>query len=109
MTEALARLAGNKKQPLTTASETAVVRLLAALDNEKAAEVLWDRILPPHPPEVRAAALQGLGKWADAPSKEQLKRLFACAADADFRLAAPALVILRRLPVQERMVSEWLS
>jgi hypothetical protein len=109
LTDSLSRLAGNKKQPLSPASEVAVVRLLAALDNEKAAELLWDRIAPTHPSEVRAAALQGLGKWAESPGKEQLKRLFTCASDPDFRLAAPALVILRRLPVQERTVTEWLS
>ena len=109
LTASLVRLAGNKKEPLAAASETAVVRLLAALNNAEAAEVLWDRITPNHAPEVRAAALQGLGKWADAPNKEQLKRLFACASDPDFRLAAPALVILRRLPVEERTVPEWLS
>jgi hypothetical protein len=107
--DSLVRLAGNKKEPLGPASEVAVVRLLAALDNPQTADVLWDRIGPGHPPEVRAAALHGLGKWADAPGKEQLKRLFACASDADFRLAAPALVILRRLPVQDRAVPEWLS
>jgi hypothetical protein len=109
LTDSLVRLAGNKKQPLSAASETAVVRLLAALDNAKAASVLWDRIAPTHPPEVRAAALQGLGRWAESPGKEQLKRLFACASDADFRLVAPALVILRRLPVEERTAPEWLA
>jgi hypothetical protein len=109
LTDSLVGLTGHKKKPLTPATETAVVRLLAALDNPKAASVLWDRVAPTHPVEVRAAALQGLGKWAETPGKEQLKRLFACASDPDFRLAAPALVILRRLPVQERAVPEWLA
>jgi hypothetical protein len=38
-----------------------------------------------------------------------LKRLFACAADKDFRLAAPALVLLKNLPVEARAVPEWLT
>jgi hypothetical protein len=53
--------------------------------------------------------LQALGKWASSPSKEQFKRLFACAADRDFRLAAPALVLLKNLPVAERTVPDWLT
>jgi hypothetical protein len=109
LSDSLVRLASNKKEPLSPASEVAVLRLLAALDNAQAADILWDRIGPSHATEVRAAALQGLGKWADAPGKEQLKRLFACASDADFRLAAPALVILRRLPAQDKTVTEWLG
>src|SRR5262249_18720645 len=70
---------------------------------------------PPHPTEVRAAALQALGKWIAAPGSRggvtppQLKRLFACAADKDFRLAAPALVLLKNLPVEARAVPEWLT
>ena len=74
----------------------------------RAGPVLWDRILPPSPPEVRSAALQALGKWTDAPNKEQLKRLFTCAAERDFRVAAPALAILNRLPVQDRALPDWL-
>jgi hypothetical protein len=103
----LARI-GDKKEPLSTVAESAVLRLLAALDDPRAEDVLWERIVPPHPLEVRAAALQALGKWTTAPSKEHLKRLFACAADSDFRLAAPALVLLKNLPVGERAQSEWL-
>jgi HEAT repeat protein len=115
LAEQLLHLANNKKEPLGMASESAVLRLLAALDEPRAEEILWDRILPPHPVEVRAAALQALGKWvttADGkggPSPPLLKRLFACAADADFRLAAPALMLLKNLPVGERAVPEWLT
>ncbi len=112
-TDQLLELAGDRKggatPPLPSSTRTAVVRLLAALDDPRAGAALWDKVAAPNPPEVRAAALQGLGKWASAPSKDQLKRLFACAADADFRIAAPALVILQRLPVQDRALPEWLS
>lgn len=99
----------NKKEPLSTSSESAMLRLLAALDDPRVEEVLWERIGPPHSLEVRAAALQALGKWAESPSKDQLKRLFVCATDSDFRLAAPALVLLKNLPVGERTVLEWLT
>ncbi len=109
LAEHLLELTGNKKEPLSTASESAVLRLLAALDDPRVEAVLWERVVPPHPTEVRAAALQALGKWVEAPNKEQLKRLFACAADKDFRLAAPALVLLKNLPVEARAVPEWLT
>jgi len=105
------RLAERKKNktPLAPVSEAAVVRLLAALDDPRAGPVLWDRIPAPHPPEVRAAALQALGKWTEAPNKEQLRRLFACAAERDFRVAAPALAILNHLQVNERSLPDWLA
>jgi HEAT repeat protein len=109
LADALLELLGNKKAPPPPASESAVVRLVAALDDPRAAAVLWDRIVPPHPTEVRAAALQALGKWITSPSKDQLKRLFTCAADPDFRVAAPALLLLKGLPVGASALPEWLS
>jgi HEAT repeat protein len=105
----LLHLAQDKKHPLPPPSVVAVVRLLGALDDERAAAVLWERIAAPQPPDVRVAALQGLGKWAAAPGKDQLKRLFACATDADFRVAAPALVLLNRLSADTKSLPEWLS
>jgi HEAT repeat protein len=109
LAEQLLGLLGNKKEPLSPVSESAVLRLLAALDEPRVEALLWERIVPPYPLEVRTAALQSLGKWANAPGKEQLKRLFACALDSDFRLAAPALVLLKKLPVGERTAAEWLT
>jgi HEAT repeat protein len=108
MTKQLLQVAGEKKTPLSAASSLAVVRLLAMVDDERAAEPLWDRIQPAHSVEVRVAALQGLGRWPSA-NKEQLRRLFACAADKDFRVAAPALVLLNRLAVTDRTLPEWLA
>jgi HEAT repeat protein len=99
----------DKKTTLAPASETAFVRLLAALNDPEAQAVLWDRLLPPHPPQTRAAALQAVGRWVASPGKEQLRRLFLCAADEDFRVAAPALVILKGLPISDRAVPEWLT
>jgi HEAT repeat protein len=109
LAEQLLALFEDKKDLLSSSSEVVVLRLLAALGDSRVEAVLWERIAPPHPLEVRAAALQALGKWAASPNKEQLKRLFACAVDSDFRLAAPALVLLKDLPVRERTVSEWLT
>jgi hypothetical protein len=97
-----------KKTQLPPAAETAAVRLLAALDDPRAERPLWDRTLPGHPTEVRAAALQAAGKWAAAPTKEQRGRLLACAADPDFRIAAPALLMLRGFPVTDRSAADWL-
>jgi HEAT repeat protein len=109
LAEHLLSLLANKKAPPPAVSEAALVRVLAALDDPEAAAVLWDRILPPHAPETRAAALQALGRWITTPGKEQLKRLFACASDPDFRVAAPALFILKALPAGERAMPEWLE
>jgi HEAT repeat protein len=107
LTAQLLHIAGDKKTPHSPASSLAVVRLLAMIDDERVAGPLWDRIQPSHPVEVRVAALQGLGRWPSA-TREQLHRLFACASDKDFRIAAPALVLLNRLPATDRALPEWL-
>jgi HEAT repeat protein len=99
----------DKNAPPSPVSRAAVVRVLAALNDADAAGVLWDHTLPPHPPEVRAAALQAVGPWAESPDKDQLQRLFRCAGDPNFRIAAPALMLLRRLPVDARSIQDWLA
>ena len=43
-----------------------------------------------------------------APTKEQRQRLFRCAGEGDFRVAGPAMMILDKLPVTDKMVPEWL-
>jgi HEAT repeat protein len=108
LTDQLLELVGKKSAPLAPASEAAAVRLLAALEGPAVEAALWERVLPPHPPEVRATALQALGKWAGPPGKDHLRRLLTCAADSDFRVAAPALVLLKALPVQDRALPDWL-
>jgi HEAT repeat protein len=90
-------------------SETAIVRLIAALGDERAEAALWDRTLPACSPDVRGAALQALGRWAESPSKDQLKRLLACAGDVDFRVAMPALMILKGVPIADRQLGDWLK
>jgi HEAT repeat protein len=97
-----------KGSALSTASETAIVRLIAAMGDERAEATLWDRSLPSYSPEVRGAALQALGRWAESPNKEKLKRLLTCAGDADFRVAMPALMILKGIPVADRQLADWL-
>jgi HEAT repeat protein len=108
LAEQILKLVGKKKTVLPPVNETAMVRVLSALDDERAAPLLWERVLPPHPASVRAAALQAVGKWLDSPGKENWQRLFTCAGDRDFRIVAPALMILQRLPVQKKIVGEWL-
>lgn len=100
-----------KKQDgsLSGASESAIVRLLAALEEPKAEPIFWERLLPPHSSELRLAALQALGQLPLTPSKEQLRWLLACAGDGDFRIAASALMILKTLPVKKAQLADWLT
>jgi hypothetical protein len=104
----LLRMAGDRDVRLSPASESAVVRLAGMLNDERVAPLLWDRVLPPHPHEARASALAALGRWVQSPNKEQRQRLFLCAAESDFRIAAPALMILDKLAVTDKTVAEWL-
>jgi hypothetical protein len=104
----LLELAGGKKAKLSPATEAGVIRLAGLLDDDRVAPLLWDRILPPYANAVRASALSALGKWAESPNKEQRGRLFQCAAVGDFQVAAPALMILDKLPVTDKVVAEWL-
>jgi HEAT repeat protein len=108
LTDELLSLAGNKKSPLPASTQAAVVRLLAVLDDPRAADALWDWVIPPYPTEIRAAALQALGKWVTSPGKEQLQRLFAAAGENDFRIAAPALMMLQKLPAGAKALAGWL-
>jgi hypothetical protein len=109
LADELIALASDRKHPLPPAAELPVVRLLAALNTPAAADVLWGRVLPSHPAEVRAAALQAVGGWVEKPGKDQWGKLFACAADPDFRVAAPALMVLQRLPVADKQLPDWVK
>jgi hypothetical protein len=105
----LLAVAKDRKTPHPPATVAAVVRLLAALEDPRAEDVLWDHVSPAHPAEVRAAALAALGKWNTSPTKDHLQRLFGSAADADFRVAAPALMLLRRVPADAKSQPYWLN
>lgn len=93
---------------LPLASETALVRLLAAIGDPRGEPVYWARTEPGHPAELRAAVLQALGSLPPSSDRTKLQRLFACAGDGDFRVAAPALMILKSIPVNNRSWKDWL-
>jgi hypothetical protein len=98
-----------KKSPLPTYSEVALVRLLAATDDARAEAIFWDRIEAGHPLELRAEALQALGNMAPSNSAAKHKELLACANDTDFRVAAPALMILKSVPATKKNATDWLA
>ena len=104
-TELVAFAAEKAKRP--PAAELAVVKLLAALNDPAAADVLWDRTAPPHPPEVRAAALGAVGGFTGDLPKDRWKKLFAAAADPLFPVAAPALMVLSKQPVSAKQLADW--
>src|SRR5207248_7689267 len=109
LADELIALMSDRRHPVPPAAGLPVVRVLAALNVPAAADVLWDRVLPPHPPEVRTAALHAVGGWVAKPTKDQWATLFACAADPDFRIAAPALMVLSRLPVADKQLGDWVE
>jgi HEAT repeat protein len=104
----LLALAGNKKAPLSPVVESAVVRLLAALDDSRIGVAMWDRIAPPTAVDVRATALQALGKWMKSPSRDQLKKLFACAGESNFKITIPAMMLLEHAPAAAKEANEWM-
>jgi hypothetical protein len=105
---ALALLGTKKRSPLTPHCEAALVRLLAALGDARSEASFWARLDAGRPPELRAAALQALGTLPAPTTRDRLQRLLACAADPDFRVAAPALMILKAVPVSDRTWADWL-
>lgn len=107
LTDHLLALLGNKKQPLSPTSDTAVVRLLASLDDPRIGKLFWDRLAGDFAAEQRAAILQAISKWCAAPSRDQVKKLLRCAADTDFRVAAPALLLLQNIE-PDKAATDWL-
>jgi hypothetical protein len=93
---------------LTPRTEAALVRILGALHDGKTEDLFWNRIAPPSAAEVRAAALQALGSQATAGNDNRLQKLLACAAERDFQLVAPALMILKNVPVSAKTSKHWL-
>jgi HEAT repeat protein len=105
----LVALAKDKKNKLPASAEGPVVKLLAALNDPAAADVLWDRTAPGFSHEVRATAMNAVGGWVQKPTADQWKRLFASAVERDFAVAAPALVLLTRLPANDKQLDDWLG
>jgi HEAT repeat protein len=108
VTELIA-VAKDKKNKLPASAEGPVVKLLAALNDPAAADVLWERTAPGYSHDVRAMAMNAVGGWVQKPTAEQWKRLFASAVDRDFAVAAPALVLLTRLPANDKQLGDWLA
>src|SRR5262249_46226777 len=69
----------------------------------------WQRISPGHPPQLRAAALQALGTLAPPRDKNRIRQLVECACDSDFRVAAPALMILKGIPIPASSTKDCLT
>jgi hypothetical protein len=90
------------------ASEAALIRLMAALADPRCEAVFWERIKLSDSPDLRAAALQALGTLPAPRDKQKLKLLLDCAVDADFRIAAPAMMILRPAKVGKKDLKDWL-
>ncbi len=108
LVEELVALLADKKAKLATASEMSLMKVLAALNDPAAADVVWDRTVPPYPPEVRAAALAVVANWMPAePTKEQFRRLFLCASETGFNIVAPALLALNKVAVTDKMLPDW--
>lgn len=109
LAEQLLHMLKDAKSTLSIPSQAAAIRLLTAVGDKSAEPVLWERCLPPHPPEIRATALQALGGIAEKPNKDQLKRLFACAVETDFRVIAPALMMLQHQTASDKTMPDWLA
>jgi HEAT repeat protein len=98
-----------RRKALSAASEAAIIRVLAALHDSRAEKVYWDCLDPTRPPGIRATALQALGTLPLPSSEARLQKLFACAAAANFQMVAPALLILKNVPVGRKNVKHWLE
>lgn len=97
-----------KTKALAAASEAALLRLLAATGDPRGEALFWARAEPGHAIDLRAAALQALGGLPPPDDKKKLLRLFDCAVDTDFRIAAPALMILKTIAVSGKAGQDWL-
>ncbi|MCI0459818.1 MAG: HEAT repeat domain-containing protein, partial [Gemmataceae bacterium] len=100
---------GPKADSLPPASEAAMLRILAALHDPRAEAIYWARLGANHAPALRAAALQGLGTLPPPTADGKLQRLLTCAAESDFQVVAPALMILRNVPVTRKNAKHWLA
>lgn len=98
-----------RKKNLSHASLSALIRLAAALGEAKAESFLWEHVGAHDHDEVRAAALQALGKLGVSPSTDHLHKLLVCAQERHFAVVAPALLLLRPLDVQKRNLGDWLA
>ena len=105
----LESLGGKKAVTLPTPSAAAFLRLLSALGDARGEVVFWRFVESKSPLELRVAALQALGTLPPPKSLDQLRLLIDSACDADFRVAAPALMLLKSIPVAGKASKEWLA
>jgi HEAT repeat protein len=101
-------LGARKPHALPLASEAVLVRLLSALEDARGEAAFWARVDSSRSAEIRASALQALGVLPCPTNREKIQRLLVCACDPDFRLAAPALMILKNVEVADRRLGDWL-
>jgi HEAT repeat protein len=97
-----------RKPPLTAASEAAMLRVLSALHHPKTEDIFWKCIEPHRPPAVRSAGLQALGTLPPPRSDSRIQVLLKCAAEKEFQLVAPALMLLKTAAVSKKLRKEWL-
>jgi HEAT repeat protein len=101
-------LQSRNQKKLSSASEAAMLRVLAALHERKAEEIFWARLDAARPPAIRAASLQALGALPPPTSEARLKKLLDCALADDFQIVAPALLILKNIAGKKAQVKSWL-
>jgi HEAT repeat protein len=94
---------------LSNVSEAAVVRVLAALHVPEAEEAFWPRLEMHRPAALRAVVLQALANLPLPTMEKKLHKLFACAADTEFQVVAPALMLLKKVPAAKKNVGHWLA
>jgi len=99
---------GTKKSPLSPHSEAALLRLFTAIGDGRVEEVCWPRTEAGRPLGLRAEALQALGKLPELKNKQAFKALLACALDRDFRVVAPALMMLKHQEATGKSLAAWL-
>jgi HEAT repeat protein len=96
-----------RKPPLPGASVAAMVRVLSVLHHPKAEELFWKCLNPARAVPVRAAALQALGTLPLPKSDGKLARLFMCALEPEFQIAAPAMMLLKQIPASRKSLKTW--
>jgi HEAT repeat protein len=102
-------LKGKSARKLPAASEAGMLRVLAALHDPKAEDILWSRLKPQCPAAVRATALQALGGLGLPKGDARTQQLLECALDPDFQVAAPAMLLLQSVPVTAKALPRWLK
>lgn len=94
---------------LNPVSEAAILRVLTALHAPEAEAIYWSRLDPSYSPALRSAALQALAPLPAPTQEARLRLLLTCAADREFQVVAPALMLLRKIPATRKQARQWLE